>query len=73
MEDRILGLEDKVDIIEKSNEDTEKIMKKYTWNMGELWDLNKRPNVQIIGIEEVKDVQAKYIGNIFDKVKAKNL
>jgi hypothetical protein len=33
MEDRISGLEDKVCAIEKSNEDKEKRMKKYKWNM----------------------------------------
>jgi hypothetical protein len=45
MEDRISGLEDKVDAIEKSDEDKEKGMKKYKHNMQDLWFSTKRLNL----------------------------
>jgi hypothetical protein len=35
--------------------------------MKDLWDTIKRPNLQIMGIEEEKEVQAKGIDNIFKK------
>jgi hypothetical protein len=36
MEDKLSGLEDKVDVIEKLDEDKFKKMKKYDWNMQEF-------------------------------------
>jgi hypothetical protein len=36
MEDRISGLDDEVDVTEKSYEDKEKRINKYRWNMQKL-------------------------------------
>jgi hypothetical protein len=47
-------------------------MKKYKWNMQELCNSIKRPNLQIKDIEEGKEVQAKGIENIVNKIIAKN-
>jgi hypothetical protein len=40
--------------------------------MQELSDFIKRPNLRIMGIEEGKDVQAKGICNIFNKIITEN-
>jgi hypothetical protein len=45
-------------------------VKKYEWDMQELWDSIMRPSLSIIGID--KQVQAKGIGNIFNKALTKN-
>jgi hypothetical protein len=36
---------------------------KYEWNMQDLWDIIERPNLQIMGIKEGKEVQTKVIKN----------
>jgi hypothetical protein len=40
--------------------------------MQELSNSIKRPNLQIMGIEEGEEVQVKGIHNIFNKIKAEN-
>jgi hypothetical protein len=40
--------------------------------MQDLWDPIKRPNLWIMGIEEVEEIQAKSIENIFNKIIAEN-
>jgi hypothetical protein len=44
IEDRISGLEDKVDILDHLNEDKGKKMKKCDHNRQELWNTIKREN-----------------------------
>jgi transcriptional antiterminator len=41
--------------------------------MQELTDLIKRPNLRIMGIEKGKEVQAKGIHNIFNKIITENI
>jgi hypothetical protein len=41
-------------------------------NMQELTDSIKRPNLRIMGIEEGKELQAKGIHNIFNKIITEN-
>jgi predicted nucleic acid-binding Zn-ribbon protein len=48
-ENRILGTEDRVDQIVK---DHEKMLRKYEWNMQDIWDTMKRPNLRIMEVEE---------------------
>jgi hypothetical protein len=43
MENRVSGLEDKVDVIGRAGEDKDKRMKNCNCNMQELWDSIKRP------------------------------
>jgi hypothetical protein len=45
MEDRISGLEDKTDIKEKTEKLLDKRLKTCEWNMQELSDSIKRPNL----------------------------
>jgi hypothetical protein len=72
MEARISGPEDKIDIKEKTDEFLDKRLKSCKRNMQELCNSIKRPNLQTMGIEEGEEVQAKGIGNIFNKIIAEN-
>jgi hypothetical protein len=56
--DRILGLGEKRDMIEKIDEYIEKRMSTYDKNMQELYGSIKRPKLQIMGIEG-EEVQSK--------------
>jgi hypothetical protein len=67
-EDRILELEDKMEIKGKTEELLVKQLKSCERNMQELTDSIKRQNLEIIGIEEGGEVQAKGIHNIFKKI-----
>jgi hypothetical protein len=44
IEDRVSGIKDKVEVLEQSNERKGK-KKKYEWDMKDLWDTIKRPNL----------------------------
>jgi hypothetical protein len=61
VEDRISGLEDNIDIKEKTEELLVKQLKNCESNMQELSDSIKRPILRIMGIEEGEEVQAKGI------------
>jgi hypothetical protein len=61
VEDRISGLEDNIDIKEKTEELLVKQLKNCERNMQELSDSIKRPILRIMGIEEGEEVQAKGI------------
>jgi chaperonin cofactor prefoldin len=56
VEDRISRGEDKVDTIGKNDEYIEKRMKQCERDIEELWDCIKRPNLQIMGIEEEEEM-----------------
>jgi hypothetical protein len=49
-----------------------KILRKYKRNMQDLWDTIKTPSLEIMGIEEEKEVQTKGINNLFNKIIAEN-
>jgi hypothetical protein len=59
VEDRISGLEDKIDNKEKIEEFSDKRLKSCKRNMQELSDPIKRPNLKILGIEEEKRCKPK--------------
>jgi hypothetical protein len=40
--------------------------------MQDLWDTIKTPSLEIMGIEEEKEVQTKGINNLFNKIIAEN-
>jgi CDP-diacylglycerol pyrophosphatase len=66
VEDRISGLKDK--IYSKAKKDfLDKRLKSCKGNKQELCDPIKKPNLQIIGIKEGKEVRTKGIDNIFKK------
>jgi predicted transcriptional regulator len=62
----------KIDIKEKTEELLEKRLKTCERNTQELSSSMKRQNLQIMGIEEGEEVQAKGIHNKFNKVRAEN-
>jgi hypothetical protein len=61
VEDRISGLEDKIDIKKRREEYIDKRLKIWKRNMQELCDYIKSLNLRIMGIEEGDEVQAKGI------------
>jgi hypothetical protein len=32
------------------------MLRKYKWNMQDIWDIMKRPNLQIMGMEEGEEI-----------------
>jgi chromosome segregation ATPase len=70
--DRISDLEDEMEIKGKMEELLVKQLKICERNMQELIDSIKRPNFRIMDIEEGEEVQAKGIGNIFNKIITEN-
>ena len=71
MEERIFGVEDSIENIEKKKEN-EKCKKILTQNIQEIQDTMRRPNLRIIGIEESEDSQLKGPVNIFNKIIEEN-
>jgi hypothetical protein len=47
---------DKVEELDQTIKDYEKMLRKYEWNMQDIWDTMKRSNLQIMGIEEGEEV-----------------
>jgi hypothetical protein len=48
------------------------MLTKYKWNMQDIWDTMKRPNLQIMGIEEGEMIQTKGTDNLFHRIIAEN-
>jgi hypothetical protein len=67
MENRILGLKDKIDINENTEGSLDKRLKSYERNT-ELSDSIKRPNLKAMGTAVGEEVQAKGTYNIFHKI-----
>jgi hypothetical protein len=59
-------------ILKKKTEFLDKRLKSYKRDMQKLRDSIKRLNLQIMGIEEGENVQAKGIGNTFKKINVEN-
>jgi septal ring factor EnvC (AmiA/AmiB activator) len=73
VEEKIMELEDKIQIKEKTEELLIKQLKSYEQNMQELSDSIKRPNLRIMGIEEGEEVQAKGMHDTINKIITENL
>jgi uncharacterized coiled-coil protein SlyX len=71
-ENRVSGTEDRVEELDQTVKDHEKMLRKYEWNMKNIWDPMKRPNIQIMGVEERKEIQTKGIDNLFNRIIAEN-
>jgi hypothetical protein len=72
VEDRISELEDKIEIEEKTEEQLVKQLKSCKRSMQELTNSIKKPNLRNMDIEEVEEVQAKEIHNIFNNIITQN-
>jgi predicted RNase H-like nuclease (RuvC/YqgF family) len=70
--DRISKLKDEMVIKGKTKELLVKQLKTSEKKMQELTNSIKRPNLRIMGIEEGEEVQAKGMGNIFNKIIMEN-
>ena len=66
MEERISGAEDSIENISTKCKNT------LTQNIQDIQDTMRRPNLQIIGVDENKDFQLKGPGNIFYKIIEEN-
>jgi hypothetical protein len=67
-EDRISEHEDEMEIKGKTEELLVKQFKTCERNMQELMNSSKSPKLRIMGTEEGKEVQAKEMPNIFNKI-----
>jgi hypothetical protein len=72
VENRTSGTEDKVEELDQAVKNHEKILRKYEWNMQDIWDTMKRPNLHIMGIEQGEEIQTKGTDNLFNKIIAQN-
>jgi len=72
MEERISGAEDFIENIGTTIKENAKCKKILTQNIQEIQDTMRRPNLQIIGLDENKDFQLKGPANIFNKIIEEN-
>ena len=72
MEERISGAEDSIENISTKIKENAKYKKILSQNIQEIQDTMRRPNLQIIGIDENEDVQLKGPANIFNKIIEEN-
>jgi chromosome segregation ATPase len=72
VKDRISELEDEMEIEGKTEELLLKQLKLCERDMQELTNSIKRPNLRIMGTEDRKEVQAKRIPNMFNKIITEN-
>jgi DNA repair ATPase RecN len=70
-ENRVSGTEDKVVELDQIIKDHERMLRKYKWNMEDIWDTMKRPNIQIMSVEG-EEMQTKSIDNLFNRIIAEN-
>jgi chromosome segregation ATPase len=59
MEERISGAEDSIENIGTTIKENAKCKKSLTQNIQEIQDTMRRPNLQMIGVDENKDIQLK--------------
>jgi hypothetical protein len=52
VENRVSGTEDKLEEWDQTVNDHEKMLRKYEWNMQNIWDTIKRSNLWIMGIDK---------------------
>ena len=73
MEERLSGEEDSIAIMGTKIKENPKCKKILTQNIEETQNTMRRPNVQIIGVDENEDFQLKGPANIFNKIIEENL
>ena len=72
MEERISSIKDIIEEIDLMVKASVKSNKLLTQNIQEIWDIMRRPNLRIIGIEEGRELQFTGIENIFNKTMEEN-
>jgi chromosome segregation ATPase len=73
MEERISGGEDSIENFGTTIKENGKCRKILTQNIQEIQDTMRKPNVQIIGVDENEDFQLKGPANIFNKIIEENI
>ena len=73
MEERISGAEDSIENIGTIIKENAKCKKILNQNIQEIQDTIRRPNLQIIGVDENEDFQLKGSANIFNKIIEENV
>jgi hypothetical protein len=68
VENRVSGMEDKVQELVQIVNDHERMLRKYEWNIQDIWDTMKRPKLWIMGVEEREEIQTKGTDNPFDRI-----
>jgi hypothetical protein len=68
MQERIPSAEDSIENMDTTIKENAKSKKIQTQNIQEIQDTMRRPNLQIIGIDENEDFQLKGPVNIFNKI-----
>ena len=68
MEERISGAKDSIENIGTTIKENAKCKKILPQNIQEIRDTMRRPNLQIIGVDENEDSQLKGPANIFNKL-----
>jgi hypothetical protein len=48
------------------------MLRKYEWNMQDIWDIMKRPNLRITDVEKGEETQTKGTDNLFNRIIAEN-
>jgi hypothetical protein len=71
VENIVSGKEDKVEELDQIVKDHKRVLRKYEWDMQATWDIMKRPNLQIMGVEG-EEIQTKEINNLFNRIIAEN-
>ena len=66
------GAEDSIENISTTIKENAKCKRILTQNIQEIQDTMRRPNLQIIGVDENEDFQPKEPGNIFNKIIEEN-
>jgi hypothetical protein len=72
IEERISGTEDSIENIGTTIKENTKCRRILTQNIQEIEDTMRRPNLQIIGVDENKDFQLKWPANTFNKIIEEN-
>jgi uncharacterized coiled-coil protein SlyX len=72
VENRVSGTKGKVEELDQIVKEHEKILRKYEWDMQDIWDTMKRPDLLTMGIEEGEEIQTKGIDNLSNKMTAEN-
>jgi hypothetical protein len=66
VENRKSGTEDKVEKLDQTVKDHERLLRKYKWNMHDIWDTMKRANLCMMGVEEREKIQTKDTDNLYN-------
>jgi hypothetical protein len=70
VESTVSGMGEKVEELDQAVKDHEIMLRKYSWNMQDIWDTTKRPNLSIMSIEEGEKIQTKGTDSQFNRTKA---